>query len=256
MGTVIHIQKEAPLLIHLHMPKTGGTTLKKIIRKNYPKQNVFDVYVDRKHLSSRLAELAEKQVQCIQGHFPFGVHQFFQQPSTYITILRDPVDRIISEYYFIRSIPWHSLHPKVSNMSLQEYQQSPLTQNLQTVYILGRKFGSPLSEDDLAQAKENLENYFSVVGITDMFDESLFLMKEQFQWRNTVYTKANVTNQRPKKHELPEDIRTQIQQNNEWDMKLYQFAKQRLIEKIESFDIRTKKRLKVFKKTNLANNGQ
>jgi len=248
MGTMIHIQKKAPLVIHLHMPKTGGTTLKKIIKKNYPRSNVFDVYLDHQQLETRLQEIAEKDVKCLQGHMPFGVHHVFKQPSTYITLLRDPVDRIISEYYFIRSIPWHNSHLKVSKMSLEEYQESPMNQNLQTHYILGGKFGSPLSEEDFEQAKKNLETYFSVVGITDMFDESLFLLMKQFQWANTLYTKANVTKKRPAKHEISQETIEKIKENNRTDIKLYEFAKQRLTDRISSLDFLTKKHLKIFKK--------
>lgn len=43
MGTMIHIQKKAPLVIHLHMPKTGGTTLKKSSKK-ITREVMFSTY--------------------------------------------------------------------------------------------------------------------------------------------------------------------------------------------------------------------
>ncbi|MBD1381916.1 sulfotransferase family 2 domain-containing protein [Metabacillus arenae] len=226
--------KEEPLLIHLHMPKTGGTTLKNIITKNYGKRKSVNVYVERRVLKHVLRNLSKKRIDCIQGHMPFGVHQFFDRQARYVTMLRDPVDRVLSEYYFIQSIPTHKLHAEVVKMSLEEYQNNPSTTNLQTHYILGEKFGKSLSEEDLKKAKNNLKNHFLVAGLTERFEESIVLMKEELGWDNINYTKVNVTKNRLTKKEISKDIIVQIEKNNLYDMELYQFAKELFEQKINS----------------------
>ncbi|WP_332694854.1 sulfotransferase family 2 domain-containing protein [Halalkalibacter lacteus] len=238
------------MLIHLHMPKTGGTTLKKIINKNYNTNKIHDVYVDRPQLPITLEKLTNKQVHCIQGHFPFGIHEYFNRKATYITMLRDPIDRIISEYYFIRSIPWHNLHKKVKEMSLEEYQNSPTKCNLQTQFILGEKFRKELSNKDLQTAKKILIEHFSVVGITEMFDESIFLMKEILGWQNIFYKKANVTKNRLTKKEIPPKVIQQISKNNEFDLQLYAFGKKLLEKKLSSLNLDAKKRLSLYSAQN------
>ncbi len=119
-------------LIHLHMPKTAGTTLKYIIGKNIDHSSNFHVYKADPERDAMLKKLSQKNVACIQGHFPFGVHHYFPTPSTYITMLREPAEQIISEYYFIRSIHTHVQHEKVINMSLDEYHKQNEHMNLQT----------------------------------------------------------------------------------------------------------------------------
>jgi hypothetical protein len=233
------------LLIHLHMPKTGGTTLKKIIKKNYPPSITFDVY-DRANLDNILNDLSTKKVKCIQGHMPFGVHEYFSQSSTYITLLRDPVDRVISEYYFIRSIPSHSLHETVSKMALKEFQEEERNKNAQTRYILGSGIGKTLTADDLAEAKQNLQDYFSIVGITEMFNESVFLMGREFGWKHVNYRKKNVTKNRPSKAELSENLIEKMKENNELDIELYKFGKQLLEEKLNQLTAKEKLRLQRY----------
>jgi hypothetical protein len=233
------------ILIHLHMPKTAGTTLKHIIKRNIDPSVNFDVYEDHQQRKKKLIALSRKHVSCIQGHFPYGVHHFFSIPCTYITMLREPIDRIISEYYFIRSRPKHNQYQKVNRMSLEEYQKQPEIMNQQTRFISGH-IENTITEVQLEQAKENIQKYFSIVGITEMFNESLFLMKKKFGWNDIFYEKQNVTKNRPPKEELPASTIDSILKNNSFDVELYQFSKQLLIDQINNLDSFSKEELHVF----------
>ena len=52
--------------------------------------------------------------------------------TTYITVLRDPVDRIASHYYYAKRYPTHYLHKEITgrNMSLQDYASARLSDEL------------------------------------------------------------------------------------------------------------------------------
>src|SRR5882724_3637635 len=45
-----------------------------------------------------------KPFDFLDGHYPYGIHRFGSgsTPITYITILREPLDRAISNYYFVK----------------------------------------------------------------------------------------------------------------------------------------------------------
>ncbi|TPE68339.1 sulfotransferase family protein [Halalkalibacterium halodurans] len=235
----------ANVLIHLHMPKTGGTTLKKIIKRNYDSRKSVDVYEEHHKLPGIFKGLSKQNIECVQGHLPFGVHEYFNRPTTYITMLRDPVDRVISEYYFIRNIEWHNLHESVMKMSLEEYQGLPKNRNLQTRYILG---GQLTSVTEVNRAKNILKNHFAVVGLTEKFDTSLFLMKEMFNWKQVAYQKYNVTKKRRSKEEISPKLLEKIAKNNEADLELYAFAKELLAKRIRALDPLSAYRLKRFER--------
>ena len=38
----------------------------------------------------------------VMGHFQYGIHEFLPQEYTYVTIVRDPVERVISHYNYLR----------------------------------------------------------------------------------------------------------------------------------------------------------
>ena len=90
----------------LHIPKCAGSTLSfEIIKKQFkPDQFIFfydlgyPVVVDRLKGMSRSEQ---EKIECVAGHLFFGIHRYYiARPTTYITILRDPVERVISHYYF------------------------------------------------------------------------------------------------------------------------------------------------------------
>lgn len=238
-------------IIHLHMPKTGGTTLKKVIHKIY-KNKVVDLYVNANQLEEEINKLLLGEISCLQGHFPCGVHKYIEQSFTYVTMLRHPVERIISEYYFIRSIPWHELHDKVKEMSLYDYQADSQTQNLQTRYILGNLDLRDLSNENVNQAMEHLTNHFSIVGITELFDESFYLMKKAFGWKQNTYKFKNKTKNKPALESISAELLKEIAKNNNADLELYTFARERLEDTIQKLSVSNKKELRILKKQNQA----
>src|SRR5258705_13471294 len=88
----------APLVIFIHVPKTGGITLRDIIGRQYAPDQVYgspNFLRDSARLWScdqvRLDGVAS-QVRVIEGHMPFSLHPYLRRPVTYITLLRDPIE--------------------------------------------------------------------------------------------------------------------------------------------------------------------
>ena len=69
-----------------------------------------------------------------------------------------------------------------------------------------------------------MTNHFSVVGLTDRFDETLALAKTLFGWKIENYGSFNVTKGRPRKDEVPSEIRDVIAERYQYDMQLYEYA--------------------------------
>lgn len=121
-------KKPEEAVIFIHIPKCAGTTLTEgVIKKIYPRRQRLLFYDgDTRALMSLLQEMPvrrKEQLRCIAGHFAFGIHQFLPQRARYITLLREPVERVVSHFYFARRTRRHYLHEQVREgaISLKDY---------------------------------------------------------------------------------------------------------------------------------------
>jgi hypothetical protein len=233
---------EDNLTVFLHIPKTGGTTLNSIFRKQY---NIDEIY-DHGSLEGNIINVNQlnveqkRKIKAISGHNVYGIHElYFSKPFSYFTMLRDPVDRVISLYYFLRN---YKGYERLKGMSLEEYViKENEAHNGQTVLLSGL----PVNPN-IEKAKENLKT-FSVVGITEMFNESLFLLKKEYEWDNIDYLKQNITRKRPSKEKVSPTLINLIKKYNALDLELYEFAKQLLYQKLKALSTDEKKQLEKFK---------
>jgi hypothetical protein len=230
LGPRLDLKRMNPTLIYVHIPKTAGTTLYSILKKNFERARIFF-----SHSAADLASLpAEERVrlQLIRGHFPYGIHRCLSQPFEYITILRDPIERTISNYYYVLRSPDHHLHNRLvtQKIGLKEYvieSSNKQLDNGQTRMISGDGFQAPFGRcgrELLEQAKHNLQHSFSVVGLTERFDETVLLMARRFGWKRTHYVRRNTTEKRLPGEQLDPEILEAVRALNALDLELYAFA--------------------------------
>jgi hypothetical protein len=203
---------------------------------------------------------------------PFGLHQYLSVPATYITMLRDPVDRVVSHYYFVLKTPSHYLHQAVARerMGLEDFVRSGLSTELtndQTRLISGvekvntrlldgeerrtlRASREPVTREILETAKRNLREHFAAVGLFKSFDESLLLFKKVLGWGGIYYVRRNVTKGRPRVRQIPRQARAVIEKYNEMDMELYEYARQRFEEAIREQGAEFERELRSFRRKN------
>ena len=217
-------------VIFLHIPKTAGTTLNRLIEWEYPLFQMYSVDpVFFRWSASHLWQLPPQRLKrtlVFKGHMLFGLHKILPQPATYITVLRDPIDRVMSAFYFMRSYKLHPLYWKFrrEKWTLEDFVRRLPRDNVQCKIVAGAEYNSPCTEEIFEQAKENLFRHFSVVGLSERFEESLALMKLRLGWKLWRYSSFNVTRARPKKQDLSQATLDLIAAKNSFDMALYECA--------------------------------
>ncbi|MGJ8668401.1 MAG: hypothetical protein ACSHXK_02835, partial [Oceanococcus sp.] len=167
-------------------------------------------------------------IRLLRGHQPFGLHTYLSPGARYLTVLRDPIARVVSHYFYVK----RHRHPKfigaieAQNMSLKEYAQSRMSgelENGQTRWIAGVLDDRPLGQDDLDQALRNIDQYFDWIGLTEKFDYSLIDLALKYYWPKVYYSRKNVSTGDVDHHVDPAAIEV-IRQNNLFDLQLYQYV--------------------------------
>lgn len=245
-------------VLFLHIPKAAGQTLSQVVIRHFDPATVFAIGRPNSQFIEKLKGLPESErtkIRLVKGHMPFGLHEHLPCPSTYITMLREPVDRVISYYYFALRTPDHYLHEalQLKRISLREFvlYELPIElDNGQTRLLSGVGNGVEVGQcslEMLETAKRNLVNHFAVVGLSERFDETLLLLKSAFGWWKLHYVRLNVTRNRLPKAAIGNEILDAIARSNELDLRLYEWVRDRFEQQIGSSPAAFWRELAVFR---------
>ena len=248
-------------LIFLHIPKTGGISLKNILKRMYQhKGKIVNVGNDRKLVNfESMSPLEKEKVILLKGHMAFGAHVHFPHPEEvqYITMLRDPIRRIISSYHFILKRTEHPMHQKLmdNKYSLKEYVASGVflnSENAQVRFLSSNLYAEhgTCTRAMLEQAKTNLKERFAVVGLNERYDEALVLMQQEFGWKTPFYLQSNVTGHGVEPGDLDEDTLATIKKYNALDNELYAYAETLFDEKVAAFSGDCSRAVQQYKRRN------
>jgi len=222
-----------PLIIFTHIQKTAGTSF----RKRVVEANLSPDVILAGSISSIARDL-ENSHRFVTGHIPYGIHLLTHRRTRYITFLRDPLDRAVSHYYFIRqcdpALCKHDRYPDATRYSLTEFYQQLRYQNEMTRMIAGihwKRISKYVDVDILNRwmlwrAKRNLAKNYMCFGLQERFDESVRLIKHILDWpdEQPLKQRKKKTRKRPSVSELPPRTKDDLESSNHLDRRLYNFA--------------------------------
>jgi hypothetical protein len=118
-----------PTVCFLHLPRTGGTTISRMLKFTFGDRAIFhaDLVAEHGGEAGLAAALAKDkgmypQAILIAGHFgvahPLVV--LAPRPVAFAAVLRQPLERIVSLYDYIRGTPDHPEHAALSALTLNQ----------------------------------------------------------------------------------------------------------------------------------------
>src|SRR3972149_251712 len=226
--------------IFVHIAKTAGSTLLSIMENVFNRDEILYLYDNDDYPQNveglkRMSGQEKRRYRLFTGHFPFGLHEYISQPCKYITILREPVDRVISTYNHIKNVECMSKDEdfrkrweEARKMSLEEFVKSdilPYQSNYKVYCLVDRAFHrGACTTADLEMAKKNLKEQFVIAGLTERFDETVVYLRRNLGWAVPFYSKMNVSEGGMKKNILPKSTIKLIEEQNWMAIDLYNYA--------------------------------
>ncbi len=222
---------EEPLMVFVHIRKTAGLTVRRILQRQYKRRNTriirnYFVAPERSlEMARTLAADRPADLRALHGHMLFWPDLPWAAGTRFFAFLRDPVERTISHYYWLRE-----RNPRFETPIEDALVNGLIHDNLQTRVIAG-SMPFVATEETLEQALANLDR-LDAIGLTERFDESVVLLTREFGWRPMVYSVANATANRPPRETLTPESLEILERYNALDLELYREAKTRFERKV------------------------
>ena len=234
------------MLTFLHLPKTGGHSFKQLLVDRFGPDGVAYANGLAGYRALR-RDWQRGRWQALHGHMPIGVPAALGVPEQYFVVLRDPVDRFVSDYYHLVNTPAHPNHQVVveQRITLREYAAVPChpvsrgaqngqvrrlaTYDLDAVAADGSHWWSGAWDADrstLEQAKRNLRDRVRHIGLVERMDESMSRFADLLGLSRVRSPRENVSPQRVEVSSLDRETVAAIRAANQLDLELYDYAQE------------------------------
>lgn len=211
-------------LLFLHIPKTAGISLFYALKKIYGPEytlryDILSIENRNKYLSMNHEEL--HRYNFITGHFTLPVFKSKNiRDYKIITILRDPVDRELSVYFYVKTSPKHPQYEKFKDMDLYQYLdffEKSGTRNFQCWQLC--------EKSSFESAKEIIDNQIFLSATNDNLKEFYRVLQHKLDLPEIEVMHKNKTSFRLSAKELHPDIVDRFRKYTEEDYKLYNYVK-------------------------------
>ncbi len=231
------------------MGKTGGGTINKWLYSIIPHHFSFQGQFDGTERLTGMASINEatqklnalrprrkKALKLVTGHLPLPLLTQLPQPAQCITVIREPIDRELSSFYYLKTIGGDR-EEYFKNLTIAQYATDiSAADNYQVRILSGLEELNPVWKknitypsiqgrtDLLELAKENLKKYFVAVGSLEKLDEFALTLSKLMQNKAPIdLGKENVTHTRTSHQAISEHELAILKIKIDLDMALYEW---------------------------------
>lgn len=235
---VVHWSRRPRRVLFNHIPKSGGATVNAFLKENFPTRYTFKTEPDYLASAQEFATWSESRrfgFRLIAGHFTDLLVDKVHPDTLITTVLREPVDGIVSLYYYKLQQATLRDDPSVSAelLSLADFAAGAL--GMKDVNPITQRIAG-ISASEIAQtpeaavdrAYEVVETDYHVVGFQDRLAEfgDQVMRKARLSFPLGA-RRDNQTRNRVALADIPESVRRKIVEINAPDIELYRRLRKR-----------------------------
>lgn len=235
LSPIHHILQPHEQLFFVHIPKTGGMTLRHFLSTHFHRDEIY--FNKRELLHEEHRKPNPPMYRLVGGHLIYADSFVLPGKPVYFTFLREPVERLISQYEFHRTNAATNPQSQIAIGKAQytlavenEFEdwihltdQNRMTRMLSCDALLTSSLyalhNAPL---DFSLAKERLGK-FACIGITDLYQQSVQMLCYTFAWPPPYQVAhLNASKRRRRSDNLPPQVVDTIRELNHHDVELYE----------------------------------
>lgn len=180
-------------LCFVHPFKTGGTSLMMFLSNNFDYYNILPndffsttyEYIDNKELDSNRA-LILSDYQLVMGHLPIWASNSIFSEYNNISMLRNPINRVVSRYYHLQATPMSDYNnaPKEQKFLIDLAKKYSLEELLQLDFpIIDFNFKNhqyKMLSSNGYLSLEAVSDAYDVIGCLEKLDDFMFYLSDKF----------------------------------------------------------------------------
>jgi hypothetical protein len=225
------------LWLFVHIPKTAGSSFRNTLAQHLKPEHNINITKLRgtsgraeafgQAIDEFLSLDRDQRFVFASGHLNMAevvrIREELGRPVRLLTMLRDPVQRVISDYRYQRT-PAHANHEAfgVAFPTLESFAESRRSQNKMFRYLA-------LPGESIEAATARIERDFSLVGSAEMYPLSIRLCSELIGPKFTTKARLNPTqNTGDNEVTVDNDLINRVRRMNSKDERLWAYFRNRL----------------------------
>lgn len=203
-------------LIFLHMPKAAGTSVKELMRAWYGDDLYLHYFNEENQTRPQKQNFFDSNEQdssvAIYGHFnrarKFGVEHYYPSAKQFVTLLRDPFERIASVYFFFKNTRLTPLYDSLSEHILN---------------ATGSQLDYFPCEITFENYKNVIETLFVEIGVTKHLDRSLHRIAKKLnkEYSSHSLKKLNVS---VRDEAMPTELKDEFRNKRQLEFEVYDYV--------------------------------
>jgi len=208
-------------VLFVHIQKTGGMSLYNSMAERFGGASSRRFQRSSEEFRQQFLQLTDDEIarlRLLSGHFelPFWLQRRLSDRFV-VSLVREPVGRVLSAYRYAKSWPDHRRHDDVGRMTIDEYVAAHVADAGRHNWQCRKLCGTP----DFALAKAMVERQVDLLGAVELIGLFTDALADALGVPLDIRTDNASSDSRPRRDDLDAAVVTKLQTCNVEDYKLW-----------------------------------